>query len=296
MRTLTPRRACILALAWTLLADAAPAQSFKFAVIGDMPYGTKKASDVSDLLKALSDAKPMPEFVVHVGDFQRRGRCSGANIKAAKDLFSRSYLPLIYTPGDNEWADCKDPLNSLKAVRDSFFATDSSLGQRQIHLERQAGYRENARFWFNGVLFATVHVVGSLNNAAHPDEFGPRTNADVAWIESTFHTAANASAVVFLFHAQVTNTAAFASVKAALSGGAAKFMRPVLLMNGDGHQYQCFTMKDSTNHVVPNVKWLEVMGDGNIDAIVVTVNPSASPSQVFAETPFHSTKPCKVVK
>ena len=89
------------------------------------------------------------------------------------EAFNALQLPLILTPGDNEWTDChrenngsRDPLERLAFLRQTFFTTSESLGARKIPVFRQseepryALYRDNA-FWTEGnVVFATVHIVG----------------------------------------------------------------------------------------------------------------------------------------
>ena len=52
-------------------------------------------------------------------------------------------MPLIYTPGDNEWTDCRpiskyDPNERLDRLRQLFFAAPRSLGQRSRALTRQS--------------------------------------------------------------------------------------------------------------------------------------------------------------
>ena len=75
-------------------------------------------------------------------------------------MFDGFTAPFIFTPGDNEWADCSGPEERL-AIRRTFFATGQSLGQRRINLARQAApYVENARWTMGNVVFATVNVPG----------------------------------------------------------------------------------------------------------------------------------------
>jgi hypothetical protein len=93
------------------------------------------------------------------------------------DAFQLSAHPLIYVPGDNEWADCHhrlnaqfDPTERLAKLRSLFWMGDSSLGRRALKLERQSdmpafpAYRENVRWEMGGVLFAGLNLPGSENN------------------------------------------------------------------------------------------------------------------------------------
>src|SRR5882672_2291672 len=48
------------------------------------------------------------ELVLHAGDIHSgSGYCTLAYDQAISDLWSQFRDPLIYTPGDNEWADCQ---------------------------------------------------------------------------------------------------------------------------------------------------------------------------------------------
>jgi hypothetical protein len=98
-------------------------------------------------------------------------------------MFETSKHPFVVTPGDNEWTDCHkrrvnpfDPLERLAKVREVFFPSDQSLGQRTITLTQQhndpkySEYRENARWTHGNLLFVTVHMVGSNNNLGRTRE------------------------------------------------------------------------------------------------------------------------------
>src|SRR5207248_6316677 len=122
-------------------------------------------------------------FVVHDGDFWLDGQawteqggglppCSDEAFNDRLALAQASRHPFIYTPGDNEWADCHrakprtyDPLERLEKLRRMYFQGDVSLGERPMKLQRQsdgsgyASYRENARWTAGGALFMTLHLI-----------------------------------------------------------------------------------------------------------------------------------------
>ena len=51
-----------------------------------------------------------PDFRVQVGDIKGGGApCTEEAYRTVLDLMQRSEPPLIYTPGDNEWTDCRRP-------------------------------------------------------------------------------------------------------------------------------------------------------------------------------------------
>lgn len=81
------------------------------AVIGDMPYGTSP-TDRSQFLAnpAFINAinlDPDVSLVLHVGDIHSgKEYCTQAYDQAVFDQWKSFRSPVIYTPGDNEWADC----------------------------------------------------------------------------------------------------------------------------------------------------------------------------------------------
>lgn len=159
-------------------------------------------------------------------------------------------------------------LQSLERIRRIHFATPDSLGQRTLPLLRQPAVSdlhrqtvENARWRQGGVVFATVHVVGSMNGLSSTDpeaatEAVRRNQANLAWIQDTFAEAkkTDAKAVVLAMHASIFDRAApdgrfggravrggrhgpYGLVALALQEGAAAFGKPVLLIHGDDHEF-----------------------------------------------------------
>jgi hypothetical protein len=157
------------------------------------------------LIGAINAAKPA--FSIHVGDIKSGSTpCSDDIFRKVLDRFATFEGALVYTPGDNEWTDYHrepagsfDPLERLAAVRAMFYANPGmTLGRQPMKVESQAltmaahnTFVENQRFERNGVLFATVHVVGSNNGfeaLAKPQwavEYFERDRANVAWIDDS---------------------------------------------------------------------------------------------------------------
>jgi hypothetical protein len=87
--------------------------------------------------------------------------------------FQTIHHPVVLTPGDNDWSDVVqfkktkvDPLERLQKLRSMFYPLGRSLGQRTMAVENQdAPYVENLAWKVNGLRFATVHTVGSDDNA-----------------------------------------------------------------------------------------------------------------------------------
>jgi hypothetical protein len=182
----------------------APAQ-FEVALIGDQQYNTESEAQFPRLMEDVDRSNVA--FVVHVGDFKAGlAPCDDALYLGRRAQLDASRHPLIYTPGDNEWTDCHlskprpyEPVERLNKLREMFFAGNESLGRRRIGLERQgadprfAAYRENARWRQGGVMFATLHIVGSNNNlgrtAEQDREYRERMDANLAWLKDTFAVA-----------------------------------------------------------------------------------------------------------
>ena len=204
-------------------------------------------------------------------------------------LFDGVRHPLIYTPGDNEWVDCWEPrvggykpLERLAQLRRTFFNEPSrSMGRRRIALASQPGYPENARWQTRGVLFATVHVVGSRNgHLTYPGsdpridaEANARTAAAAAWTRETFANAAAARAVVIAFHAQpgfkyAEHRKHFEPFVATLEQEAVRFGKPVLIVQGDNHDY----IVDRPLSAAPNITRLQVPGSPLVGWVRVTVD------------------------
>ena len=190
---------------------------FEFGVIGDQQYTAEDEAKFPNLISAMNDANPA--FVVHVGDFQgdyngyKDGDgiwpCTDETMAHLKRMFQTSKHPFIVTPGDNDWTDCHkrkvnpfDPLERLAKVREVFFPSDQSLGQRTIGLSQQSKdprysrYRENARWTYGDILFVTLHTVGSNNNLGRTGEmdaeYAERNAANLAWMTESFDLAKRA--------------------------------------------------------------------------------------------------------
>ena len=299
----------VLAALLALAVQPAAAQPFEFVALGDTPYKLPDDYVKFDRLIAAINARK-PAFSIHVGDIKSGSSpCSDENLMKVRAQFETFEQPLLYTPGDNEWTDCHrpraggfDPLERLAKVRELFFADPSrSLGRVKLGVESQARvmadrfakYVENARWTQNGVVFATVHVVGSNNNfepgaPAVAMEYFERDAANVAWIDATFAhaVASGAKAVVLSWQADVQDVtqkwqgdmprvSAFVNTVHAVERGAKAFGKPVLVIHGDEHVFQVGRFLNAKYKPIPNVLRLEVMGAEDVHAVRVVVDPDS---------------------
>jgi len=247
---------------------------FDLAVIGDTPYGAAQIEDFPNLMAAI-DADPRISYALHLGDIKDgSSRCDDSYYAQIFAGFSTLTIPMIYTPGDNEWTDCHrasdggyDPVERLDAVRKLFFPVPGLAlggGFKQVLTQAEdAGfekYVENTLWCESGVAFGAVHVVGSndskikwytddttgtkVDDPARRDaERNARNTATLAWIDRLFNVAAEqkAAGVVVAMQADTFIGGAaddsFNNILQKLATRAKAFAKPVLLLQGDSHVY-----------------------------------------------------------
>ena len=248
-----------IAVAFALIAPAAFAKSFHFAVVGDAPYSSFERAELPGMLEHI--AARQPAFIVHVGDIKAGNqRCDDAMYLDRRAVFDAVDAPLIYTPGDNEWTDCHRlsnggyaPRERLDFLRQTFFATPRSLGRPTLPVSRQSdesaefNYPENLRWQHAGVVFATLNVSGSDNNRRDRAEFSRRASANAAWLDAAFDSVKSndAKALVLVIHGN-PHFKAYASGKP--KRGFRAFLdhlrrrvvaapHPTVLIHGDTHNH-----------------------------------------------------------
>lgn len=185
-----------------LIATALPAQAqtYRFALMGDTPYSDYERQELPKLLTAV--AATQPAFLIHVGDIKSSNEsCADPLLTARRDLLDAYSGALIYTPGDNEWTDCRkltaghfDPEERLNKLRQLFFPVPRSLGRQPLALARQsAAYQENLRWRLGPVLFITLNLPGPDNHYGPGPEPSPeyeaREGANRAWLTEAFRIA-----------------------------------------------------------------------------------------------------------
>lgn len=171
-------------------------QRFNIAVIGDWPYSQNLLDNAPRLISSVNADRSVARLI-HVGDLHSGSMpCTSADIlpPIAKSnpgwnqwvyaRFQQIRVPVVYTPGDNEWADCHKskqsssgaPLKELGAVRRLFFArpgTTLGLHDKRVLSQAQAfdtAHPEDAQFVENvmweqsDVMFVTVNMPGGSNN------------------------------------------------------------------------------------------------------------------------------------
>ncbi len=239
-----------------LVAVAAHAESWTFAVIGDTPYSDRERRELPLLLGEI--ANEHPAFIVHVGDFKKSSeRCSDEIFVDRQVLFNSSRLPLVYVPGDNEWSDCKrliaghfDEQERLGKLRQLFFAEPRSLGKTTLAVEQQSdAFPEQLRWRLGPLLFVTLNVPGPNNNfGMRPQasaEFRSRNPAVIDWLKQGFATARRekSAAIViamqgnpgFKHFAAGLGHSGYRKLLETLRSETLSFPGQVLLVHGDTH-------------------------------------------------------------
>lgn len=288
------------------------AKEFSFTAIGDQPYFSNEA--FRELIVQINQ-HPSSRFTIHVGDIKNGSSlCSDETFFEVRKLFDGFEKPLIYTPGDNEWTDCHrasngsyQQLERLAKVRSLFFKEGVSLGQQTLRVENQSklmpnyrSYIENARWPDQDVLFVTVHQVGSNNNLDHQvpgaiAEYQARNAANMAWLKDSFQVAKHKkyAAIVIamqsdIFDPRVPEESGFKDFIQTISQLASSFKKPVLLIQGDSHQYVVDQpIKHPAGHTQENVLRLVVPGANLVEAVEVKVDTNKKTAQeVFSYSKY----------
>ena len=291
-----------------MAVSSASDDAFHFCALGDMPYYLPADYARFDNVIEVVNAE-RPAFTVHVGDTKSGSSlCTDESYRRTLESFSRFSHPLIYTPGDNEWTDCNresagswDAVERLSLIRNSFYKDSKTLGggkafelSVQSTDPRWALFVENRMWSKEGVVFATIHIVGSKNNrqaniSGAVEEFLFRDEANAAWLDTIFDEAfsSNAPALAVFIHANPFRDlkddrevdAGFARFLKQLRNRTIDFGKPVLLVHGDTHYFRFDkpmmhegTKRDS----VENFTRLEVFGGTNMHALRIDVDLSSS--------------------
>ena len=278
-----------------------PEDGFAFALIGDMPYGADGVRGFDKLIEDINSRQL--DWVLHAGDIKTGGEpCTDDFLEDRVTQLMLFEVPLIVTPGDNEWTDCHratagqfDPLERLAKLRTLLYPQPgSSLGinpmpvQSQAALAQFAEFPENVRWIKQDVVFATLHVVGSLNGMyafegrteAHDREADRRMEAAIQWMKDAFAEAErrNSPGVFLMIHANPGFGEApdvFKPFLTVLEEETIRFNKPVMLAHGDSHYFRIDKplMGTSSSRRIENFTRVETFGAGDMHWLQITVAP-----------------------
>jgi len=194
-----------------------PAPHYSFAVIGSTLQGSADEALTQRLLDAIARHADI-SFVVYDGNLKSsKEACRDSLIDTRHTLLETSKLPLIFIPGQHDWADCGtpeaggyDPVERLDQLRQTLFGDSSSMGQNPIPLTRESEvsrfrpYRENVRWQLGDTVFIGLNVPGPnnhyLNAGGRNGEFEDRVIANAFWLDhaAEFAKRRDARAIVVL--------------------------------------------------------------------------------------------------
>ncbi len=281
-----------------------PPGTFAFGVFGDGPYRAWEVGRFRHLIRDFN--RTDLAWLIHVGDIFWYP-CSDVNYRRSLKAMNSIEHPVVYTPGDNEWADCHEdiagrfpPLERLAHIRETFFAVPTrSLGARTMELESQSEdpsypeFVENVRWIRGGFVFATIHMVGAENatepfvgrGPANDEEAARRIDAGLRWMDDAFSLADSAGldGVVIAMHGSPglhyhpAPRGGYEAFLDRLETRVKAFARPVLLIHGDGHRYTVdHPLRDrATYEPLPNFTRLETFGSPDIGWVRVVVDTVA---------------------
>lgn len=210
-------------------------------MLGDAPYNTDEVERLDRLIDEMN-AQPLA-FVVHLGDIGSSARaCADDWLYERKRQFERIRHRFILVPGDNEWSDCKQPLERLRRWREIFCDTPRE-------------FCEHRRWESGGWIFVTLNVPGSNNNVHHP-EHRARMKAVLTALDAAAAEAQKYDGLVVLMQANpfiILPRDGFAELRDRLAALGDKRPGRVVLIHGDTHLYK-------QDEPLPGVKRIEVWG------------------------------------
>jgi hypothetical protein len=253
-------------LLFALLAGCAPlaplpAGTLAFGLLGDTPYTEAEVARLDILIDEMN-AQELA-FVVHVGDIGgSRESCSDDWLVQRKRQFERLRHPFILLPGDNEWTDCRAPLERLERWRGLFCNTS-------MKIERQPGpHCEHLRWEAGGWVFVALNVPGHNNNVRHA-EHAPRMQAVLAWLDEAARLAQQREGLVVLMQANpflILPRDGFRALRARLESLAAERAGRIVLVHGDTHLQR-------EDEPLPGLRRVEVWGSPVVSWLRASVPP-----------------------
>ncbi len=220
-----------------------------------MPYTEREAERLERVIDEMN-REPLG-LVVHVGDVGTSAlACTEEWLRARKEQFARIRHPFLLVPGDNEWSDCKDPLERLARWRANFCYRETIQS-----LTRQDGpYCEHVRWEAGGWMFVALNVPGGNNNMRHA-EHAPRMKAVMAWLDEAAARAGTRKGLVVLMQANPfvrSPRDGYADLRSRLEQLGQRNPGQVVLIHGDTHLYR-------DDEPLPGVRRIEVWGSPFVD-------------------------------
>jgi len=221
-------------------------------VLGDAPYTD---AEIERLERLIDDINAQPlAFVVHVGDIGSSARaCSDEWLLARKAQFARIRHRFVLLPGDNEWSNCKNPLERLRRWRAVFCDTPREFCEHQ-------------RWESGGWIFVALNVPGHDNNVRHPEHAG-RMSAVLSDLDDAAALARSKLGLVVLMQANPFLPRGFGPLLGKLEKLALQRAGKVVLIHGDTHVYR-------QDEPLPGLRRIEVWGSPIVSWLRASISPS----------------------
>ena len=223
-------------------------------MLGDTPYSDAEVARVERLIDEMNE-QPLA-FVVHVGDIgSSAAACADDWLVARRAQFARLRHRFVLLPGDNEWSDCRNPLDRLRRWR-------------EIFCETPADFCEHRRWETAGWVFVTLNVPGSNNNLRHA-EHRPRMQAVLSWLDQAAAAAQDGKGLVVLMQANPFVTLprdGYAELRTSLARLAARNPGRIVLIHGDTHLHR-------DDEPLPGLRRIEVWGSPMVSWLRVSLSP-----------------------
>ena len=201
-------------------AIGAPASHYAFAVVANVMTSRLDEPAARRLVDAIG-LDPHNAFVVYDGNLKGLHEvCADALYDRRHDLLDASRAPVIFVPGQYDWATCGlngsggyDPAERLDLLRQTFFSNPTTLGQNPLDITRESEvsrfrpYRENVRWQLGDTVFLALNVPGDNNHFLYAGgrngEFEDRVIANGFWLDHAAEYARrnNAHAIVIFVQA-----------------------------------------------------------------------------------------------
>lgn len=184
----------------------APAvQLTRMALIADVPQWPAAEADMAALFDQMNARQVA--LIVHAGGIKGDTEsCGDAVLGARLRALDDAPAPLLYVPGETDWAECQKPVNGrfdaverLNRLRELFFPVDATLGRRTIPVVRQSdqamfrSFRENVRLVEGNVMVVGLNLPGDNNHyrseGGRNGEFEDRREANRQWLHRAFSVA-----------------------------------------------------------------------------------------------------------
>jgi len=177
----------------------------RIALIADTPQWPAAETDTTALFDMMNAQQVA--MIVHAGGIKGDTEsCGDTVLNARLQVLDDSPTPLLYVPGETDWAECQKPSNGkfdaverLNRLRELFFPLDTTLGRRTLPVVRQSdqalfrSYRENVRLVTGGVMLVGLNLPGDNNHyrieGGRNGEFEDRREANRQWLARAFSVA-----------------------------------------------------------------------------------------------------------